>query len=82
MELHRSMVGSRSNNDLRDFYETPPEAIHRLFKVWQPSFKKIWEPCCGTGSISKALETYNYEVVSSDIKNRGYGHTRVDFLQK
>lgn len=82
MELHRSMVGSRSNDDLRDFYETPSEAIHRLFKVWKPPFKKIWEPCCGTRSISKVLKIYNYDLISSDIEDRGYGHTGVDFLQK
>lgn len=82
MELHRSMVGSRSNNDMRDFYETPPEAIDRLFTIWKPNVKSIWEPCCGTGSISKVLKNYQYDVVSSDIEDRGYGETGVDFLQQ
>lgn len=38
------------------------------------------EPCCGTGNISKALVEAGYNVVSTDLIDRGYGTGGVDFF--
>jgi len=39
----------------------------------------IWECACGDGAISKLLPQNN-KIISSDIVNRGYGETGIDFL--
>ena len=41
----------------------------------------IWEPSCGEGHLSKVLEDHGYEVISTDLIDRGYGKGGVDFLE-
>ena len=40
----------------------------------------MWEPCCGTGAITKVLQRHGYDVTSTDIADRGFGAPGVDFL--
>ncbi len=62
-----------------DFYATEPKAVELLLE--QEKFEgKILEPCCGTGDISKVLEANGYEVISSDLIDRGYGEVK-DFFE-
>ena len=64
-----------------DFYATPLEATNALLNV--ESFDgKIYEPCCGQGHISKALINHGYEVESTDLVDRGYGQSNIDFLME
>lgn len=64
-----------------DFYATPSEAVYALIDNVDIR-GKIWEPACGTGSISKILEDTGFDVLSTDIVYRGYGeHDSVDFLK-
>lgn len=64
-----------------EFYPTPPEATRALLSV--ESFDgRIWEPACGLGHISKVLEGSGYDVVSTDLIERGFGLGGVDFLQE
>lgn len=82
-KTHRMMVGARSSHDGRDFYETPSEAVEKLLTVWKPpAGTKMWEPSCGAGAISKILVKHGYDVVSTDIEDRGYGEPHVDFLEQ
>ena len=63
-----------------EFYPTPPEAVRALLSV--ESFEgSVWEPACGDGAISKVLEAAGYQVVSTDLIDRGYGAGRQDFLK-
>ena len=77
-------VGMHSHADRgHDFYATPPEAVHSLIAIerkWFPDCRVIWEPACGDGAISKVLESYHYDVVSTDLVDRGYGEGGRDFL--
>ena len=41
----------------------------------------IYEPCCGDGAMSEVLIGAGYNVISSDIVDRGYGQV-ADFLDK
>ena len=62
-----------------DFYATPSwvtEALLRHIRFRGP----IWEPCCGNGAMSTVLGQRGYEVVSTDIADRGFGTPGVDFL--
>ena len=63
-----------------DYYATPPEAVEELLKV-EKFTKKVWECACGEGHISKVLEAHGYEVISTDLIDRGFGEGYVDFLK-
>tara|TARA_R100000656_G_C3904779_1_gene119564 strand:+ start:61 stop:657 length:597 start_codon:yes stop_codon:yes gene_type:complete len=62
-----------------DFYPTPPMATERLLEV-EKFDGNIWECACGDGAISKVLEQHNYKVYSTDLIDRNYGQSDVDFL--
>ena len=62
-----------------DFYATPSwvtEALLQHIRFRGP----IWEPCCGDGAMSAVLSRHGYAVVSTDIADRGFGTSGVDFL--
>ena len=40
----------------------------------------LLEPCCGTGAVSTVLAAHGYDVISTDIADRGFGTAGVDFL--
>ena len=68
-------VGGRQKDD---FYPTPARGIESLLSVEKFS-GPIWEPACGDGAISKVLLSEGYDVISSDLVDRGYGKHGVDF---
>ncbi|MCV3738029.1 hypothetical protein OCK02_17640 [Rhizobium sp. TRM96647] len=61
-----------------DFFPTPAWATAALLdnEVFEGS---IWECACGDGAMSKVLETRYSNVYSSDLYDRGYGETGIDF---
>lgn len=63
-----------------DYYATEPRATELLLE--QEKFSNIiWEPACGGGHMAKVLENNGYEVIISDIVDRGYFGTQIlDFL--
>lgn len=63
-----------------DFYATSPIAIEKLAEVF-PLNHQIWEPACGNGCLSKWMVDNGYDVVSTDLVDRGYGKGGVDFLK-
>lgn len=65
-----------------DFYATDPIAIDKLIAAWKIlPFHRIWECACGTGCLSERLKRFGYDVISSDIVDRGYGEVK-DFLHE
>ena len=63
----------------QDYYATDPIAIDKLAAVYDiPHY--VWECACGEGHLSKKLIELGHDVCASDIVNRGYGNTDVDFL--
>ena len=63
-----------------DFYSTDDRALE-LFVPMFPIHNKVWECACGDGSLSKWMWKKGYEVLSTDLVDRGYGNSGVDFLQ-
>lgn len=63
-----------------DFYATDPFAIDLLLSVESFSGKKIWEPACGQGHMSKRLIEKGNSVYSTDLFYRGFGSGHCDFL--
>lgn len=70
-----------------DFYATDPVAVDKLCRFFHkdlhemlvPEGSAIWECACGNGLLSERLKEHGYDVVSSDIVDRGYGE-ECDFL--
>lgn len=74
-------VNPNSERQKEDFYATDPYAIVKMSEM----FKKIgvsnqvWECACGNGCMSKPLQDLGYEVLSTDLVDRGFGEVE-DFL--
>jgi len=81
-----SVIGSSAHSKEErasgDFYETDPSAITALYFADKlPKNKSVWECACGRGALSKELERYGCDVISTDLYDRGFGKTGIDFLQ-
>lgn len=61
-----------------DFYPTPSWATHVLAdnEVFDGD---IWECACGDGSMAEVLKKRGNPVVASDLYDRGYGESGIDF---
>lgn len=80
-------ANSHSENDRanNDFYATDPNSLKLFLNKYHKECtlsNKVWECACGLGSLSKVLKDYGYEVVSTDLIERGYGVGGVDFLSQ
>lgn len=62
-----------------DFYATEPKAMELLCDLMQ-FHDHIWEPACGQGHLSEVLKSRGYDVISTDLIDRGYGTGGVNFL--
>ena len=65
-----------------DYYATDPKAVEMLLEM-ETFAPVIWEPACGEGHISKVLQAYGYEVISTDLIYRGFGDPEpLNFLEE
>ena len=72
---------SLKDRETNDFYATDPKAVEMLLKL-EKFNKTIWEPACGKGHVCEVLKKYGYNVIASDIVDRGYpGTLSIDFLK-
>lgn len=71
----------RENREKDDFYPTPPDATEALLNV-ETFTGSIWEPACGDGAICKVLAMRGYDVIATDLVDRGFGTSRRDFLME
>jgi len=74
-------VNKPASREADDFYATPKSAIEQLLEV-EAFDGPIWEPCCGNGALSSVMLDAGYEVVSTDLVDRGYGSGGIDFLME
>lgn len=80
VSIARIVGASAHTNDTRqqhDFYATDPKAAQDFLSAFidrdnQSLQSKIWEPACGDGALSEVLKAKGYEVLSSDLIDRGY----------
>jgi predicted RNA methylase len=65
-----------------DFYATPYNSTRELMLRVKLN-GSILEPACGQGHISKVVEEFypKNEIVSTDLVDRGYGASGIDFLE-
>lgn len=65
-----------------DFYPTPPEPTRAFLAAEYPRlkhFNKIWEPAAGDGAMVRELRDCGFEVVASDLIDRGCGAVIRDY---
>lgn len=63
-----------------DFFPTPAWATYAL--IDNETFKgDIWESACGNGAMSDVLDETGQNVRSTDLYDRGFGDSGVDFLE-
>lgn len=80
----RSQTGKHTNVERGlDLYDTPPQALAALLAELPLShMERIWEPAAGQGNLVYYLQELKYEVVASDIIDRGcVGCRYMDFLK-
>ncbi|HEY4043332.1 MAG TPA: hypothetical protein VGM32_16005 [Rhodopila sp.] len=78
-DTRRAIHVSGYEREGRDFYATPAwvtAALLRHVRLRGP----VWEPCCGDGAMSTVLAEHGYDVVSTDLVDRGFGQPGVNFL--
>jgi hypothetical protein len=65
--------GAARERQAADWYPTPKDVTCALFE--RMKFEgAIYEPCCGDGSLAVvAEEDYGYDVIGTDLHDRGYG---------
>lgn len=62
-----------------DYYATEPKAAELLLEL--ESFSDtVWECAAGEGHIAEVLKNAGYNVIATDLIDRGYGTGGVDFL--
>ncbi|WCT73949.1 hypothetical protein PQ455_01570 [Sphingomonas naphthae] len=69
------------NREKDDFYPTWPAATAALLSV-ERFEGAIWECAAGEGDMAAVLAAAGYEVISTDLVDRGHGEARVDFLME
>ena len=75
---------AEGEREVNDYYATDPAVIKPLMDIIGIKVKgsRVWECACGEGHLSKELLKYDFEkVYSSDLVNRGYGESGLDFLK-
>lgn len=69
--------GSRAEYD---YYATDPIALELLLEREEFNHH-VWECACGEGHLSRVLEEHGYDVLSTDIIDRGFGNECLDFMK-
>ena len=80
--IYMTLGASNHTNEERennDYYATEPKAIELLLQEENFSHN-VWECACGEGHLAEVLKAHGYDVLSTDLIDRGYGIGGIDFL--
>ena len=69
---------AKGEREKHDFYATDPKAIEWLLKL--ETFNNVWECACGQGHLSNVLIKQGIHKKSTDLIDRGFGESGIDFL--
>ena len=81
MGIGAAMAGGNptTGRQENDFYPTPSDVTKAL--LYEYDFgPKVHECACGDGQMARDLEECGYEVIATDLVDRGYG-SQQDFLK-
>ena len=87
---YASVLGARNfaveDRETHDYYATDPKSLEvfleRLKKDNIELNNDIWECACGEGHLSNVLMRGGYNVLSTDLVDRNYGESNIDFLEQ
>lgn len=71
---------TKEDREEHDYYATQPIAAELLTKIETLS-PNIWECACGEGHLAKVFTEKGFNVLATDLIDRGYGQGGVDFLE-
>lgn len=78
--LAQNGISKTAVREKNDYYATDPRAMEDLLQ--RETFNKwVWEPACGEGNLSEVLKKHGYNVLSTDLIDRGYPDKTLDFLE-
>ena len=63
-----------------DYYATDPKAAELLLGL-ETFSKNIWGCACGEGHLSKVFQKAGHNVMSTDLIDRGFGESGINFLE-
>ena len=72
---------AQNERETNDYYATDPKALDLLLDL-ETFDTLVWECACGEGHLSEVLKKRGYIVRSTDLIERGYGESGVDFLEQ
>lgn len=73
---------SEDEREEYDYYATDPIAIDILINDGKSEINhNVWECACGEGHLGKRLSDYGYNVIATDLIDRGFGIGGVNFLE-
>lgn len=74
--MTRQIAGNQHNPNRKPFDDYPTDPLWTQALCDRVRFRgKIWEPACGSGQMSKVLESNGYDVLATDLERHG-----ADFL--
>ncbi len=71
--------GSGYGRNADDWYQETPEAVRALLRA-ERFYGVTLDPACGAGTIPKTFQEFGLDCLGSDLVDRGYGLTGVDYL--
>tara|TARA_R110002020_G_scaffold194133_1_gene394714 strand:+ start:1810 stop:2388 length:579 start_codon:yes stop_codon:yes gene_type:complete len=71
-------ISKKSDRPAGDYYPTPDYAVKALLDR-ERFTGRVWEPACGSGEMVEVIKSYDYDVVATDLFDRGYGEAGHDF---
>jgi len=80
--IYKTLGASNHTDEERetnDYYATDPVAAEWLLKL-ETLNQNIWECSAGAGHLSKVFEAAGHKVISSDLVDRGFAKSGIDFL--
>lgn len=74
-------VNPNAEREENDFYATNPKALKLFLDIFGEKLNEpVWECSCGMGHLAEELRINGYDVLATDLIDRGYGDTGIDFL--
>lgn len=75
-------VNNKAIREDNDFYATNPKALRDFLEVYEEKLNMpIWECACGQGHLAEELRKHEYDIIATDLIDRGYGNTGINFLE-
>ena len=68
-----------NEREAHDFYATDPIALEKFLDESGIELNNVWECACGQGHLAEVLKERNLLGKATDLIDRGYGETEVNF---